>query len=77
VSGLLVTEVQVRTQEHSIPQRLRINVVVAPGQPSTQIPFDDRLFRALRSDAFIHLECFFEMPKFGAQSANPLEGLYH
>lgn len=55
-SSFVVRGVDVRTQERSTPQRCLVNVVVPSGKLKSKIPFDDRIFDTLRSDAFVHFD---------------------
>jgi hypothetical protein len=58
-SSFLVSVIVVRTQERSAPRRCRVNAVVPVGQLgqcSSKIAFDDRIFRVLRSDTFVHVD---------------------
>lgn len=55
-SSFVVSGVDVRTQERSTPQRCLVNVVVPAGKLTSKIPFDDRIFDTLRTDAFVHFD---------------------
>jgi hypothetical protein len=55
-SSFVVSGVDVRTQERSTSQRCPVNVVVPAGKLKSKIPFDDRIFDTLRSDAFVHFD---------------------
>jgi hypothetical protein len=55
-SSFLVSEVDVRTQERPSTQRSQVTVVVPAGTLSAKIPLDDRIFHALRADAFVHFD---------------------
>jgi hypothetical protein len=55
-SSFLVSEIDVRTQERSATQSCQVNAVVPAGKVKNRIPFDDRIFHALRSDAFVHFD---------------------
>jgi hypothetical protein len=55
-SSFLVSEIVVRTQERSAPPHCRVNAVVPVGQCCSKIPVDDRIFRVLRSDTFVHCD---------------------
>lgn len=55
-SSFVVSGFDVRTQERSTPQRCLVNVVVPAGKLKSKIPFDDRIFDTLRTDAFVHFD---------------------
>jgi hypothetical protein len=55
-SSFLVTEIEVRTHERSASQRSQVNIVVPAGKLESKMPFDDRIFETLRSDAFVHFD---------------------
>ncbi len=55
-SSFVVSGVEVRTQERSTPQRCVVNVVVPAGKLKSKMPFDERIFGTLRSDAFVHFD---------------------
>jgi hypothetical protein len=55
-SSFVVSGVDVRTQERSTAHRSLVSVVVPAGEVEGKIPFDDRIFDTLHSDAFVHFD---------------------
>jgi hypothetical protein len=55
-SNFVIRGVDVRTQERSAPHRALVHIVVPAGRVESEIPFDDRIFDTLHSDAFVHFD---------------------